>query len=112
MARGVVALYHGDDAAREAEERFDLVHKRREVPEDVPEAEVLDSVEKDESVWLPRLLVAVGFAASNGEARRLVEQGGVRLDGEPLTDPAAEIPVGDLRGRVLQAGSHRFVRLA
>jgi len=111
MAREVVGLYHGDDAGREAEERFDLVHKRHEVPEEVPEAGVLDSVAKDGSVWLPRLLVAVGFAASNGEARRLVEQGGIRLDGEPLTDPAAEIPVEDLRGKVLQAGSHRFVRV-
>jgi tyrosyl-tRNA synthetase len=111
MARAVVALYHGEAAAKEAEERFDLVHRRHEVPLEIDVAEVLDSVARDGSVWLPRLLVAVGFASSNAEARRLVEQGGVRLDGEALTDPAAEFPVVELRGRVLQAGTHRFVRL-
>jgi len=113
MARGVVELYHGADAAREAEERFDLVHREHAVPDDVPEARVLDEVAREGRVWVPRLLVAVGFAASNGEARRTMEQGGVRLDREEqLLDPGLEIPVDELRGRVLQSGSHRFVRLA
>jgi tyrosyl-tRNA synthetase len=112
MARAVVALYHGDEAAREAEERFDLVHRQHAVPDDVPEAKVVDAVARDGMVWLPRLLAEVGFATSNSEAKRLVEQGGVRLDGEVLADPVAELGAEDLRGRVLQAGSHRFVRLA
>ena len=112
MAAAVVALYHGDDAAREAEQRFDLVHREHGVPEDVDEAKVLDEIAREGRVWLPRLLVAVGFGKSNAEARRLVEQGGVRLDGEQLGDPGAELGVEELRGRVLQAGSHRFVRLA
>ena len=111
IARGVVALYHGDEAAREAEERFDLVHRQQEIPDDAPEFEIGDDLVRDGRVWLPRLLVAAGFSASNGEARRLMEQGGVRLDGETLKDPGAEFPVDDLRGRVLQKGSHRFVRL-
>jgi tyrosyl-tRNA synthetase len=112
MARGVVELYHGPDAAGDAEHRFDLVHKQREVPQDAAEMEVLDSVADDGRVWLPRLLVAVGFAASNGDARRLISGGGVRLDGEQVRDPSAEFALAELRGRVLQAGSHRFVRLA
>jgi tyrosyl-tRNA synthetase len=111
MARGVVALYHGEQAAKESEERFDLVHKQRQVPGDSPAFEIGDDLVRDGLVWLPRLLVAVGFAASNGEAKRLVQQGGVRLDNEVLTDPAGEFPVDELRGRVLQAGTHRFVQL-
>jgi tyrosyl-tRNA synthetase len=112
MARGVVELYHGPDAAVDAERRFDLVHKQHEVPQDAPEVEVLDSVADGGRVWLPRLLVAVKFAASNGAARRLISGGGVRLDGEQVRDDSAELAVDELRGRVLQAGSHRFVRLA
>jgi tyrosyl-tRNA synthetase len=112
MAREVVGLYHGREAAQAAEERFDLVHREHAVPDDVPAAEVLDGLAKDGRVWLPKLLVAVGFAKSNAEARRLVEQGGARLDGEQLGDPGAELPVEDLRGHTLQAGSHRFVRLS
>ncbi len=111
MAGAVVELYHGPEAAREAEERFDLVHRQHAVPDDVAEAKVLGAVAVDGKVWLPRLLVEVGFATSNSEARRLVRQGGVRLDGQPLGDPGAEFGPDELRGRVLQAGSHRFARL-
>jgi tyrosyl-tRNA synthetase len=55
---------------------------------------------------------ALGLASSNAEARRLMEQGGVRLDGEVLDDPQAELLPEALRGRVLQVGRRRFVRLA
>jgi tyrosyl-tRNA synthetase len=112
MAREVVELYHGPEAAIDAERRFDLVHKQHEVPQDAPEVDVLESVAVDGRVWLPRLLVAVGFADSNGKARALITGGGVRLDGEQVWDPSTEFAAGELRGRVLQAGSHRFVRLA
>jgi tyrosyl-tRNA synthetase len=113
MARGVVALYHGEEAGREAEERFDLVHKQHRVPDDIPGFEIPPALAgEDDGIWLPRLLVAVGFASSTSEARRLVEGRGVRVDGEVVADPTASFPLEVLRGRVLQAGSHRFVRLA
>jgi tyrosyl-tRNA synthetase len=57
------------------------------------------------------LLAALGLAASNSDARRLIEQGGVRLDGEPVTDPDAEFLHEDLMGKVLQVGRRKFVRL-
>jgi tyrosyl-tRNA synthetase len=62
-------------------------------------------------VWLPRLLATSGLAASNADARRLIEQGGVRLDGETVQDADAEFAQGELSGRVLQVGRRRFVRL-
>jgi tyrosyl-tRNA synthetase len=111
MARGVVALYHGEGASRAAEERFDLVHREGGIPDDVPSVPVPEAAVRDGRVYLPRLLVEVGFATSRGEARRLVGQGGVRLDREQVRDPEAEFPVEELRGRVLRAGSHRFLRL-
>jgi tyrosyl-tRNA synthetase len=61
---------------------------------------------------MPKLMHALGLASSNAEARRLIEQGGVRLDGEVLDDPQAELLPEALRGRVLQVGRRRFVRLA
>ena len=66
---------------------------------------------QDGLVWLPRLLTALGLASSNGEARRLVEQGGVRLDEVVLDDPAAEFDPATLRGAVIQVGKRKFVRL-
>ena len=111
MARGVVALYHGEEAAAEAEQRFDLVHKQHEVPPDVPEFEIPESLVREGRVWLPKLLAEVGFASSNSEGRRLIEGKGVSVDGERVADPNAELPLDELRGKVLKAGTHRFVRL-
>jgi len=113
MARAIVDLYHGAGAGEAAEARFDLVHKDHEIPDDVPEV-VLDPAwagEGSGAVWLPRLLVAAGLAGSNGEARRAVQGGGVRIDGAPIDDADAELEFDHLRGKVLSLGRKRFVRL-
>lgn len=111
LAREIVARYHGQEAARAAEERFDLIHREHRLPEEVPEARIPAEAVADGRVWLPRLLAELGLATSNADARRLIEQRGVRLDGAPVTDPAAEFVPTDLAGRVIQVGRRRFVRL-
>jgi tyrosyl-tRNA synthetase len=111
LAREVVDLYHGPGAGGEAEARFDLVHRDREVPAEVEEVAIPASAVRGGRVWIPRLLAETGMATSNAEGRRAVEQGGVRLDGEPVTDPDLELADHELRGRVLQVGRRRFVRL-
>jgi tyrosyl-tRNA synthetase len=112
LAREIVDLYHGAGAGSAAEERFDRVHRDRELPHEVAEAPIPVEAVEEGRIWLPRLLVALGRATSNGEARRLIEQGGVRLDGELVVDPGREFDPGDLRGRVLQVGRRWFGRLA
>ena len=112
LAREIVDLYHGAGAGSAAEERFDRVHRDRELPQEVPEAPIPAAAVEEGRIWLPRLLVALGRATSNGEARRLIEQGGVRLDGEVVADPGREFDPGELRGRVLQVGRRWFGRLA
>jgi tyrosyl-tRNA synthetase len=111
MARNVVELYHGSGAGHEAEAAFDRVHKRHELPEEVRELPIPHDAVAEGRAWLPKVMVGVGLAASNGEARRAVRQRGVRLDGVVLEDPEAEIPIEELRGRVLQVGRRRFIRL-
>ena len=111
LAREIVDRYHGAGEGAAAEARFDRVHRDRELPRDVPETPIPGEALEDGRIWLPRLLVALGRAASNGEARRLVEQGGVRLDGEVVDDPSREMPPEELRGRVLQVGRRWFARL-
>jgi tyrosyl-tRNA synthetase len=71
-----------------------------------------DEAIRDGRVWLPRLLAETGLAASNADARRLISGGGVRMDGESLGDPDAELAVEEIRGRVIQVGRRRFARLA
>jgi tyrosyl-tRNA synthetase len=112
LAREVVDLYHGPGAGAAAEERFDRVHRERQLPEEVPEVTLLPEWATGEGrYWLPALLWRTGLASSKAEARRLIEQGGVRLDGQPLGDPETELPAEELRGRILQVGRRRFVRL-
>lgn len=107
LAREVIGLYHDPGAAEAAEARFDRQFRQRAAPDDVPEFDLGAT----DTWFLPTLLQSAGLAISGSEARRLVSQGAVRLDGTPLSDPTAELAAGDLDGRVLQAGKRRFARL-
>ena len=111
LAREVVDLYHGDGAGEAAMVRFDRVHRDHEVPDDVPEREIPPDAVRDGAVYLPKLMVALGLADSNSRARKLIEQGGVKLDGRAITELELELPVAQLRARVLQVGRRGFARL-
>jgi tyrosyl-tRNA synthetase len=111
MAREVVDLYHGAGAGLRAEDAFNRVHRDRELPRDVPDAAIPTSVIRDGRVWLPRMLVELGQATSNADARRRIAQGGVRIDGATVDDPDSEFPAEELRGAVLQVGRRWFGRL-
>lgn len=111
LAREIVARYHGAAAADSAEEGFDRVFREQEIPENVPEVPLPDAAVRDGNVWLPRLLSSVGLASSNAEARRLIEQGGFRLEGKAITDPDLERPREYFEDKVLQVGRRRFLRL-
>lgn len=109
LAREIVARFHSPFDAKRAEDHFERVFRQGALPDEMPEVELPPDAFTQGRVWLVRLLVAAGLAPSNGEARRLIEQGGVRLDGEVLTDPNLEVAVQD--GAVLQVGKRRFARL-
>ena len=107
LARELVTRFHDADAAAAAEARFDAIHKRGELPDDIPTV----ALQEDGEVHLPALL-ARSFDISSSEARRLLGQGGVRLDGEALPGEPLDVPADELRGKVLQLGKRRFVRVA
>jgi tyrosyl-tRNA synthetase len=109
LARAIVTLYHSEEAAKSAEARFDIQFRDRAVPEDIAEFDLGDR----DDWFLPTLLgpEGTGLCVSGSEARRMVAQGAVRLDGEPLADPTAELDAADLDGKVLQVGKRRFARL-
>jgi tyrosyl-tRNA synthetase len=106
LARSLVRMFHSEDAIVDAERTFDAVI-RREVPEDVPEVEF--SAESE--VWIVDLITRAGFANTNGEARRFVRGGAVRLDGEVVRDEKLSLKPEDVAGRVLQVGKRRYARL-
>ena len=109
LARRLVERFHGPEAAEAAEARFDQVHVRGEVPGDIGEA-LLDASGADGVVHLPALL-AEQFGLSRSEARRLIEQGGVRLGGSVVDAGKLDLPAAELDGEVLQVGKRRHVRL-
>ena len=109
LARELVAMFHGPEAAAEAEGRFDAIHRRGEVPDDIPSATLDPGA--DGAVHLPALL-ASEFGISTSEARRQIRQGGVRVDGVQVDPETLDLDAGELAGRVVQLGRRRFVRVA
>jgi tyrosyl-tRNA synthetase len=111
LARRIIERFHDAAAAEAAEARFDTVHKEHGVPDDVPELSLSDADGVNGGdVHLPAL-IAGAFDISSSEARRLISQGGVKLDGESVPAERLDVPAGELGGRVLQVGKRRFVRL-
>jgi len=105
LAREMVARFHGQEAAERAEQEFIQQFRQKEVPADIP----VFHCAADKPVWICSLMTASGTVSSNGEARRLIQQGGVKLNGEKVDNADLELePAGEL---ILQAGKRRFSRV-
>jgi tyrosyl-tRNA synthetase len=109
LARELVAMWHGRDAAQQAERAFERVFKAGGLPEEIPEAPLARAALKGGKIRVADLLVRAGLAGSKTEARRLIAQGGVSLDGDRVQQPDADVSVKD--GLVLRVGRRRFARI-
>jgi tyrosyl-tRNA synthetase len=106
LARALVVAYHGEEPARAAEAHFDRLFVRHDLPESIPEVRLkLDG----DSAALTWVLREAGLSSSTSEGRRLIEQGGVSLDGEREADPGRTLGAGSTT--VLQVGKRRFARV-
>jgi tyrosyl-tRNA synthetase len=106
LAWEITARYHGAAAAEDAAREFAHIFREKGLPEEIEEAVLTVTAER---VWLPKVLLEAGLAASTSEARRLISQGGVQVDGEKITDVNAEMPAG--QRFLLQVGKRRFKRV-
>jgi tyrosyl-tRNA synthetase len=104
LAREIVSIFHGDDVAVEAEEHFKRVFQQRRQPAEMPEYHLTAPAR------IVEVMAAAGLAPSKSQARRLIQQGGVRLDDEHVTDIDAEVSP-DGKQHILQVGKRRFLRL-
>jgi len=109
LAREVVKMWHGGAAASEAEREFARVFVEKDTPESIPDAPLSRDELKQGKVKLIKLLVLAGLAESNGEARRLISQGGVSINGDRINRADADVAVKD--GAVVRVGRRRFVRI-
>ncbi len=111
LARTLVARYHSDDEALIAEEEFDRIHIRHERPTDVERRQLeREAVKDDGTVWIVDLLERSGLVASRGEAKRLIKQGGVRIQEQTVTDVNADLVFSP--PMLVQVGKRKFVELS
>jgi len=106
LAREIVRMYHGSLAAQRAEEEFNRVFREKGLPSELEEFRLDRSNGK---IWIVRLLTSTGLAPSSSEARRLMEQGAVWINGQRITDANVEIPLE--RDFVLKVGKRRFLKI-
>ncbi|HEX8566941.1 MAG TPA: tyrosine--tRNA ligase [Pyrinomonadaceae bacterium] len=105
LAKLIIKDFHSEEAANEAENEFNRRFVKKEIPDEIEEKALAESNWK-----LPKLLAETGLAASVGEARRLIEQGGVKINGEKITNANADVEISD-EGILLQVGKRKFLRV-
>lgn len=111
LAQNIVAAYYDADEAQAAEEQFDLVFKQHEIPDDIPEF-AADLTPNDEGkVYLAKLLADAGLAQSAGEARRLIDGGGVKVNGDPVPPKSYNVEPSLLEGATIQVGKRKYAKL-
>ncbi|HMN49311.1 MAG TPA: tyrosine--tRNA ligase [Ignavibacteriaceae bacterium] len=105
LARTLVTMYHDEEAAINAEKEFDNIFINKGTPDDIEEFKINETKE----INILDLIILVNFAPSKGEARRLVTQGGVSIDGEKITDLQKNISIK--KGMILKVGKRKFIKL-
>lgn len=111
LAQNIVAAYYDEEAAKEAEAAFDRQFKQHEVPEDIPEYAADLTPNEEGTVYLAKLIADSGLTKSTGDARRMIDQGGVKINGEAVAAKAYNVAPESLSGAVIQVGKRKFVRL-
>ncbi|MFI8686984.1 tyrosine--tRNA ligase [Rossellomorea sp. NPDC077527] len=105
LGKTIVRMYHGKDAADQAENQFKEIFQKGAIPDDIPEQDWPG----EEKVSIIDLLVALNMQSSKSEARRMIQNGGIRINGKKVLDVQTEVDVAD--GMVVQVGKRKFIRL-
>ncbi|MDR3689240.1 MAG: tyrosine--tRNA ligase [Fimbriimonas sp.] len=111
LAKEIVSIYHGPEAAQEADEYFVNTFSKRQQPVEAEEVSIPSAAIEDGLVSIAALISGLGLAKSNSDARRHIEAGAVSLDTERVTDPKLRLSVAELTGKTLRVGKHQFRKL-
>lgn len=111
LARNIVAAYYDEEQANAAEEQFDLVFKKHDVPDDIAEYTPDLTPNEEGLVYLAKIIHDAGLAQSVGEARRLIDGGGVKLNGDAVAPKVYNVEPEKLKDCVLQVGKRKFIKL-
>lgn len=110
LAKSIVSRYHNPRTADAAAEEFDRVFKEGALPDEIPIISIPAGELENGKIWIAKLIVCCKFAATNGEARRLIQQGGVSVNSETINDPTLNIEITP--GMTLKVGKRRFAKIA
>ena len=109
LAKTLVSMYHGQDAAEKAEEHFKTVFQKRDLPDEIPEFVITSDMLEEGKVWLPKLMVDSDLSSSTSEARRLIKQGAVKINDEKIEDVDYRLQPED--NMVIKAGKRKFLKI-
>lgn len=109
LAREIVSFYHDQEAALAAEEEFKRIFQQHDLPDEMPVFTFSPDMLEEGRIWLPKLLQITGVVPSTSEGRRLVQQGGVKVDGEKINDPGINLLLQN--GMIIKAGKRKFVKI-
>jgi len=110
LGREIVSLYHGQKAALLAEEEFEKVFKKKLFPEKIKKVFIGKSDLKEGKIWIINIILLSGLIESKGKIKRLIAQGGIKINGEKVNDPYLDIAVED--GMVIKIGKLNFIKIA
>lgn len=109
LAYEIVSLYHDREAALNAQEEFKRIFQKHDLPDEIPEYQIMPEILEEGSVWLPRLMQLTGIVSSSSGGRRLIQQGGVKINGLKIDDQTYKLTPAD--GMIIQSGKRKFVKL-
>ncbi len=109
LAREIVGFYHSEKEAWAAEEEFKNIFQKHDLPDEIPVFAVEADLLEDGLVWLPKLLQEAGLVGSTSEARRMMQQGAVKLNGEKADDP--NLKIAPASGMIIKVGKRKFVQI-
>ncbi len=109
LAREIVTQYHGLDEAKAAEEEFKRMFQQKDLPDEIPDFKLTENMFENGVIWLPKLITLAKMASSTSEVRRLIQQGGVKVDGIKVDDP--NITISPSTGMIIQVGKRKFFRI-
>lgn len=109
LAKEIISQYYDQKAAHQAEQHFNTVFREKELPSELPETIVAKKLLKDKTIWIVELVKICGFAKTNGEAKRLVQQGGVKINNQGVK--STDLDIGIKTGDILQVGKRNFAKI-
>lgn len=107
LAKEVVRLYHGEEKALEAEQYFKSVFQKKNIPDDIAEMEVSMEESEEGLFFIPKIVTGLKLSPSTSEARRLLKQGGIKLNGEKVENDKIALQTGD----IIQVGKRKFAKI-